>query len=88
MIGLLGWTYIVLGTTMSSRAAATVEVSVGSSTRAGHTTLSVSADIDVGDGGGILARGSGSCTLRSKQQSAKVPCIRILGFAHWTHYSN
>lgn len=59
-------TYIVLRTTMSSRAAATVEVTIRSGTRAAHTTLSMSADIDIGDGGGILTGSSCGCGLKDK----------------------
>lgn len=48
-----GNTYVVLGTAMSSRTTATVEVSVGSGTGAFHAALGASANIDVGDLGGI-----------------------------------
>ncbi|KAI4267106.1 MAG: hypothetical protein L6R38_008408 [Xanthoria sp. 2 TBL-2021] len=52
-VGEEGKTYVVLGTTMSGRATAAVEVSVGSGTGAFHTALGASANIYVGDLGGI-----------------------------------
>jgi len=61
---------VVLGAAVSGRRAAAVEVAVGTNTRAGHTSLSTTADIDLGDlgreRGGWLAgghQGGGSSSL-------------------------
>ena len=59
-IGEKGKPYVVLRTTVSSRATAAVEVSVGSSTGASHTALAASADINVGDLGGIWTARAGT----------------------------
>jgi len=54
---------VVLGAAVSGRRAAAIEVAVGTNTRAGHTSLGASANIDFGDlgreGGGGLAGAQG-----------------------------
>ena len=53
-------THVVLGTTVALRAAAAVEVFVLACTGTANTTLSVTADIDVRDCGGVRIAGGGA----------------------------
>ena len=46
-----GGVYIILRTAMTLRAAAAVEIALLSGTRAAHASLSVTADVDVGNRG-------------------------------------
>jgi len=49
----VGKTHIVLGPTVSNRAAAAVEVRVLTRTRAAHATLSMATDVNVGNAGRV-----------------------------------
>lgn len=45
--------YVILRSTMASRAAAAVEIAVLAGAGAAHAALSVTADVDVGNAGGV-----------------------------------
>jgi len=61
-----GETHIVLGSTVSDRAAAAVEVGVLTCTGAAHATLSMATDVNVGNAGRVrVARALISLTRQS-----------------------